>query len=685
MAADFNILDQLDANLNNKKISVEEFAESAKFCGKRLYPRQKLLLKLIFLEELTDREEKILDYWIDGGRNKSEIKISPLIRERTEYLRQNGYDHFREVVLVGGRRSSKGFITGLAFAKRMFDTMALQDPGQHYGIDKEKEIYFSCVASSQDQAKKYQYADFSSTVNSCIAMQPYISKLQELEFSVATEADLRKLEAFKRQGRRVQRDISKLRGAALPANASTIRGSATMAICFDEMAHLQEGGSYQSATEVYEAAIPSLAQFGKDAMIFCNSSPYSKVGKFYERWEESLAVENDKPSAPFMMGIQFPSWALFEGWWEDPEYLGPKKCITVSPDWDADRRVVDDDEKLFYVEEDRQAILIAKEEERQEPDKYKVERRGKFAEVVDSYLRPEMVEMMFLGKPLADGTGHEPLKSNYETGYYGNRYKAHLDPSSTTAGFGFALGHSEAIAEGDREREHVVFDVIKRWNPRDFPGQVIDWEPILEEVMRYLELFQPYELTMDQFNSDFPIAWLRRELRNTRWGGNVRVYQKTATAQANWNRAEIFKTALYQGLVHAPYDTDDTKLCADELKFLQEIKSGRTPRVDKQDVGPVQTKDMADCVMEVTEALIGNTIARDIRSDLGLEGMRMGAEGGYALGGTNRGPLKDNNGNSVYSARGGEQKSFAGSGSRMRAAQRQNRSRGTPARFRRFT
>ena len=681
MAA-FNILDQLDANLNRKKISVEEFAESAKYCGKRLYPRQKLLLKLIFLEDLTEEEDRILDYWIEGGKNKSEIKISPFIRERIAHLKDNGYDHFREVVLVGGRRSSKGFVTGIALAKRMFDVMALQDPGQHYGIDPEKEIYFSCVASSQDQAKKYQYADFSSTVNSCAAMQPHISKLQELEFSVATEADIRKLDAFKRQGRRVQRDLSKLRGTALPANASTIRGSATMAICFDEMAHLQEGGSYQSASEVYEAAIPSLAQFGKDAMIFCNSSPYSKVGKFYERWEESQAVDNDGPAAPFMFGIQFPSWALFDGWWEDPKYTGPKKCITVSPDWDPNERIELDAEKYFYVEEDRQGILIAREEERQEPDKYKVERRGKFSEVIDSYLRPEKIDEMFMGTPLADGTGFLPLATNWNVGTYDKRYRAHLDPSSTTAGFGFALGHTEFFDVNGQQREHVVFDVIKRWNPKDFPNKVIDWQPILEEVMDFIRFFQPYELTMDQFNSDFPITWLRRELRQVQWGFETRVYQKTATAQHNWDRAEIFRTALYQGLIHAPYDTEDSRYCADELKFLQEIKSGRVPRIDKQESGPVQTKDMADCVMEVVEALIGNSLARAVRSDLGGERMSLGAEGGYQLGGRQTAKLRDSSGNTVHEARQGEQRA---GGSRGNRKTQPNRSWGAPSKYRRFS
>src|SRR5690606_32928490 len=124
-------------------------------------------LKLMFLEELEPWEEDVLNYWIAGGRNGGEITISPNIRERTQYLRDKGYSHFREVVLVGGRRASKGFVTGMAMAKVTWDTLQLQDPGRHYGIDPDKDIYFSCVAGSESQAKEFQYADFSSTVDSC--------------------------------------------------------------------------------------------------------------------------------------------------------------------------------------------------------------------------------------------------------------------------------------------------------------------------------------------------------------------------------------------------------------------------------------------------------------------------------------------------------------------------------------
>jgi hypothetical protein len=115
-----------------------------------------------------------------------------------------------------------------------------QDPNKYYGIDSDKEIIFSVVAAAQEQAKDMQYADFSSMVNSCASMQRNINKMQELEFSVLTEADIRKMESWKKAKRRVQRDVATIRGKAQAANSRTIRGSATMAIVFDEFAHFMQ-------------------------------------------------------------------------------------------------------------------------------------------------------------------------------------------------------------------------------------------------------------------------------------------------------------------------------------------------------------------------------------------------------------------------------------------------------------
>lgn len=632
---EFSLLDQLETHLITKRVGIQEFAESEKFCNKVLYPKQRLLLKLIYLEDRTDMEERWLDEWIESP----EVTIPHDIRERIQYCKDHGYPHFREVVFVGGRRSSKGFLTGLVLAKKMYDTLQLQDPQRHYGIDEGKEIYFTCVAASEKQAKELQYSDFSNTVNSCSAMRPYFAKSQELEFSLYTDYDRRIREGFARQGRRVQRDTSTLRGRALASNSRTIRGYTSMGIVFDEMAFFMQGESDQADEAVYEAAIPSLAQFKQDGIIFCNSSPATKVGKFYERFEVSQATDSDTWT-PTTLGIRFPSWALYQDWWEDPNYVGPAKCVQVSPDWNIDRK--DKNGYPFYVKDDRVAIEQERLRERDNPEKYKVERRGVWAEVVDAYLLPEMVDRMFFGRPKLSGEEFEPYPTNWNDSTYMHRYKAHVDPSSTTAGFGFALGHTEHLKvlnhEGiEVETEHVVFDIIKRWDPHSFPDGVIDWQFVTQEILQYCDIFRPYEVTFDQFQSAAMIQELARELRKRGMAG-TRVYEKTATAQHNYDRAEVFKTALYQGLVHAPNDTADLvgeQGVQNELKYLQEIRTGRLPRIDKQDVGPVTTKDMADCVMEVVEGLIGNMI---LAQGAGVAvSPSYGAPNGYPIGGHDAG------------------------------------------------
>jgi len=657
--SELDLLGQLEANFNRKEVGIIEFAESKEFCGRILYPRQRLLLKLFFLEELTEQEERILDLWIKGGSQGDNIEISPNIRERIQWCKDNGYKHFREVVLVGGRRCSKGFVTGLSIAKKIHDTLQLQDPNAHYGIDADKEIYFSVIAAAQDQAKDQQYADVSGMVNSCMSMQRYINKMQELEFSLYTESDLRKLANWKRQGRKVMRDTATIRGKALPANSRTIRGSATMVFAFDEFAHFMQGDSDQSDNEVYAAAIPALAQFGTAGMIFCNSSPYSKVGKFYERFEIAMETENGEAMSPMTMGIKLPSWALFDGWWEDPLYIGPKKCVTVSPDWDLDLKK--DDGDYFYTNEDRQAIVQMREDERQDSEKFKVERRANFAEVIDSYLDAAKVDRMFEGIPMQQSDGeitYKPLVSNRNYSTYMHQYYAHLDPSSTTAGFGFALGHIEPIEIDGRVEDHVIFDIIQRWNPADFPDSTIDWDPILEEIIELCCIFHPKQLTMDQHQSSWPISYLRKMFMTRKV--QTMVFEKTATSLGNWHRAEVFKTAINRNLIHAPNDTADCQYAGLELKFLQEIKSAKVPRVEKQDVGPVQTKDIADAMMEVVEACIGNSMNREMRDSLS-SGLAMGSQGGYGVNHTDKARNDELAG--FYNRRSGEQR-FTGGNAR---------------------
>lgn len=659
----FDLLDQVEKNLAVSKIGIVEFCESDEFCNKPLYPRQRVLLKTIFLEELEGWEEDILDYWIGGGWKGTEVSISPNIRERREYLIGAGYSHFREVVLAMGRRASKGFVTGQAMGKLMWDTLQLQDPGRHFGIDPDKDIYFSCVAGSEAQAKEFQYADFSSAIEGCRAFEPYLVKSLETEFRVATSEDLRKTSQAKNRGAKILKDIAKLRGKALAANAGTLRGSATMGLVIDEMAHMIEGESKASADQVYGAATPSLDQFREAAMIFCNSSPYSKVGMFFERFENAMVPydkdyapganvddKGTKNGSPFVMTFQGPSWSLFEGYDQDPQRRF-RFAITVSPDWrvpsdPADAQVKD---VPGLSKEDQQQVLVMRTEEAANPEKFKVERRGKFAEVTDAYLNPEMVDRVFKGRPAKQEDGSFDLIP-YATdwGMTANptllRYKAHLDPSSTTAGFGFALGHVELMLDPmGRVLEHVVFDIVKRWNPKDFPGDTIRWQTVIDEVMLYAKLYHPYEITLDQFQSAEPIQHMIARLQGE-GVGDIRVYEKTATNEQNWYRAEAFKTAINHGFVHAPADCTLMKPYGpdDELKFLQQKNTGgKHPRVDRQEIGPVQTKDMADCMMEVVNSLIGNVMAQNMRELAVSAVMSTGAQGGFQIGGHQRPALSE--------------------------------------------
>src|SRR4051812_31761995 len=117
------IVRQLDTP---KPISIVEFCESDQYCNRPLYPAQRVLLKIWFIEELEGWDEDILSGWIAG---KDNVVVSPGLRKRMEFLRDGNYPHFRQLINVVGRRGSKGYITGAAFAKLIYEVSQHADPG----------------------------------------------------------------------------------------------------------------------------------------------------------------------------------------------------------------------------------------------------------------------------------------------------------------------------------------------------------------------------------------------------------------------------------------------------------------------------------------------------------------------------------------------------------------------------
>lgn len=596
-----NLLEQFQASLIKERVGIIEFAESPKYLGRRLYPRQKTLLKIIFLEELDDYDKSVIKEWQIGREGGGEVDIVPKLEWRMQYLRDNGYLHFRTVQLVGGRRSSKGYLSGIIIAYKAYLLTLYDDMHRELNIPSGKEIFFPIIADSLAQAKEHQFADASDAIIDCkqLQLQRLLGRSLQETVTIHTPSDLRRAAALRSQGVKVDRDMASIVIKAHGTNSKTLRGSASLMFIFDEMAHLVAGESRMSDTQLWQAAIPSLAQFRQMGMILANSSPYQKTGQFYKLWEQAnkLDPEEDvydedgklvveaKPAFPDHIAIQFPSWELYKDW----EQFG------MSPPQ------VDDPV--------RDPILAA--EERADPDTFKVEYRSQWAEVMDAFLRPEMVDRAFDPAFNEEVLGRVLVPNMSAVAF--TRYKGHGDPAAVgPANFGIAVGHIEEVTNPDNGfvEQHVVFDLLDAFYPADFENNTIDWLEVVPEITSIINAFRPFEWTFDQFDSRQAVQQLQVELKNQAIDTNV--YIKPGTQKLNDQRWKNFRAALNLGRIHAPHpDTfnplatrNSIELARNELKYLID-KGGK---VDHQTIGPVKTKDIADCMAEVVDALIGDSL-----------------------------------------------------------------------------
>jgi hypothetical protein len=590
-----DLLDKLSNSLTSKKVGIVEFSESDEYCGKPLFPRQQVLLKLFFLEEMEGWEEDVLTNWINN--TSGEVSISPNIRARRDKLREMGYPHFREIMLVGGRRSSKGHMTGLSYAYKLWQQIALEDPQTFYGVDRDKQLYFTIIATSEDQAKKYQFADVKGAIRSCVAMQPYIARMMSTEVHVRTPKDIQRMNTSKLAHGNIEHPASLIVRASA-ANASSVRGEATMVLDMDEMAHMMEGvNTKSSAEEIFDAATPALDQFGKYALIFQNSSPYTKVGKFYENYCLGMNIGLDGAATQEdidyrQLVFQFPSWELYRDW--KRKYPVIKQPIASPPEESEPMRL----------------------EEAKNPEKFAVERRSHFAEVLEGFLNANMVDKCFQpfnGRMLRTKTSR--VGFGPET-----TFKMHGDPATTDKNFGFVVGHME-YEEDEQERmvPHCVIDLVHAWMPAEQENHTVNFLDIQDEILEHIVNFRPDDVTFDQFQSNALIRWLQRE-SGKRGASGMNIREVTATEKLNLQRAEIAKTAINLGLVHIPHDTRFCELLRNEMKFLQ--KKGN--RIIHQPAGPVQTKDICDCLFECVYYLLGSYLTQDMNQSITKGGL-----GGY--------------------------------------------------------
>lgn len=590
------------------------FVLSSKWLDRpQLYPRQATLLKVVFLREdlLTDYDRSVIAEWEQSFLRTGNNGITPGVIERMRYLRSQGYSHFREVLLVLGRRAGKGYVSALAMSYVLWRFMAKGDPQEFYGVDRDKRLACYIYAGKKEQARDNLWRDLTNVILGSNCYTKYVGKPLGESLSIFAPNDFLRIRKLEERGIKPAADMATFNIVPKESTVMSGRGPASFMLGFDEMAHvITAGGASRSAEEVYAAATPSLDQFKKDAFIIEPSSPWQMIGQFFQNWENSQEMDefSGAPVYPEILMLQLASWEIYEDWEVAHE-------IPVFPDGfegdlgeyrDAPHPTLAPLKGAIQVYDDAMKRL-----EKANPDTFAVERLSHWQATMDAYLDPKKIAALFAG------WRGETLEMRTE-GVLSIYYKGHADPSLANANFGIAFAHPETDDEGVA---HCVFDYIGHWSPGDFPDSTIDYVQIQEEIWRLIKGFKPDEFTFDQWNSAAVIAQLRQRVHEAKFPKRVTVHEKTATAAHNLARAENFKVALNQGWIHAPH----YELAELELRFLQ-FKNGK---VEKQDAGPVQTKDVADCLMECAWSILGDQV------NAFIGGMLSGSPRGALQGGFN--------------------------------------------------
>ena len=593
---------------------IVDFATHPSFCGKKLFPRQLTLLKLAYLEleSLTDYDMSVIGEWREGFWKNDPEGVQPDIFDRIAFLRERGYRWFPHIQMVMGRRASKGILGGVIGAHQIAYMHSLDNWQDHFGLDPNAKAYAVVIAVNQTQAARTLFNDLQGTVTGCKYLAESISTPKADHLTLHSPGDIRRIADMKARGIPIEQEIASLQALAASSNSASIRGNNMFFVAFDEMAFMLSGtGGVRTSEELYHALKPSLAQFKKSQMIYVPSSPYSQVGIFYDLYVEGRAqirigdeiktitpgdIDADPETEvkknltdPRKLVVQLPSWALYKDWdIADKLVVTPKNKSYFFPSFA---------EPVIMPPEDDEAV---RQEEESNPEKFRVERRGQFATTMDAYLREAAVDRMFEPQDwLAD-------LAPRDYGMLNRQYRIHVDPSRVNANFALAIGHLEEAPPDEYGNvwPHVVFDLLKVWKPEEFPQHMIDYTMINEELDHILTKFpSTTEMSFDQYNSAGAISFL-----NHKHGPRIRIHEVTFTKQYNQDRFERFKVALNLGWVHAYQDGyyDGKSLLEHELKFLQE-KNGK---VDKQEIGPVTTKDLSDCAMVVATDLLREALDR---------------------------------------------------------------------------
>jgi hypothetical protein len=611
-------------------LDVVRFAEE--ILGLRLYPVQKTILRLIFLdlEHMSAFDRRLVDGWRGSfARGGDVIGVPPHIWDQVDWLRAHGYWHFRIALLLLGRRGGKGFLGAIASSYLIYRLIKMGSPQGAMGIDLDKDIVAFVSATNKRQSADNAFTDLATTLGRVPFFERWLASTGADEIRLRTPGDLERDSEARRQGR-PGLDRASIVIRAISSSAPAARGPAGFMAWFDELAHTAVTPSgARSGEELYHAVVPALAQAKQHALILATTSPWTQTGPAFEIYEQARAVDErtGDPANPDILVVQLTSFDPYSSW-DDLEATEGRACS-----------------RPIIVFND-----IMEREEARNRSTFRVEHRSQWAAVREAFLEADVVERVFL--PYCPTCGHsfpEPewragngrcpwcsqvvtpiTPETHSNGVPRYLYRGHADPAEGHDNFACCIAHLQPFTEPDgTPTVHVIVDRPLVWIPQG--GRPLPYPSIQAELAQVISRFPNMRaFSYDQFGAMATIQGMEELLRERRL--SIPVVKHTHTQAGNRETTEIVKEALANNWIHAPRDAlgpDGSCLLELEMKFLQL----HNMRLIKPTSGPVRTDDLWTAFATVSWKLLKDHHGRGIRKALGAAPLAVGLPGGYHTGG----------------------------------------------------
>ena len=434
-----------------KSLDVEHdpivFCEDPYFLGRSItetWPMQKEIIRRFELG-VPDGTHEGLRHW--DVNEWMEARQRAFDHEKLDDWMLENYQHYTELVIEAGMRSSKTTIAGWLGLYGAFKLLNMRNPGEYFGLRKDQELYIINVATSDDQA----FDTIFAVEKGFIVNSPFFRNFQ---------INHKHNEFFFPQKKMLIRCGG--------SNSGSLVGRTIYRALFDELARFQDTRGRRSGFEVYAGlgrGVTSVRDPGLPS-----EHPWSQQGKKIAI--SSVLYDNDiidnlvkmSKDISSMLGYKYATWemnpnlteaALRDEFLKDPDRawrdFGSQPGMVVEGYYRDPTVIVFNDKRL-------NPLLLYE---------YGNARYMQFAD-------------WFMGKPGVD---------YYLTG----------DPAVKMDNFGIALGHLE--------EDVVVVDFVHEIAPRtEVDPSEVEW--IVKHIN---SRFNVREFIVDQWNYPETLAQLRNE------------------------------------------------------------------------------------------------------------------------------------------------------------------------------